>query len=168
MAAAERAGSPARIVESRLAPEPFPVVPTPSRVTSVRIHIVHNKILVPVVLNEHQTATFLLDTGANITVITPALARRLGVEGLPGEPKTKARMASGQDVEVSLSRLKSIGVGSARVDNFAVAVYDLPVLVPGATPPIAVDGLLGADFVGRFTMTVEPRAGKLTLQEDAN
>jgi len=27
-----------------------------------------------------------------------------------------------------------------------------------------VDGFLGADFVGRFAMTLDPRAGTLTLQ----
>jgi predicted aspartyl protease len=165
LVAAERAGSPARIVESRSAPEPS-VVRSPSRVTSVTIHTVDHKILVPVVLNENQTATFLLDTGANITVITPTLARRLGVERLSGEPKTKARIASGQEVEVSLICVKSIGVGSARIDNFGVVVYDLPPLVPGTTPPITVDGLLGADFITRFTMTVDPRAGTLSLQLD--
>jgi predicted aspartyl protease len=137
-----------------------------SRVTSVTIQTVHRKVLVPVVLNGNQTATFLLDTGANITVIMPTLANRLGAERPPGGPKTRARITSGQDVEMSLIRVKSIGVGAARIDNFPVAVYDLPPLVPGATPAVLVEGLLGNDFVGLFTMTVDPRAGKLTLQLD--
>jgi hypothetical protein len=154
VAEAQQAGSPARIVESRSGPEPSVVRP-PARVTAVTIRTVHNKFLVPVVLNDTQT-----------TVITPSLARRLGVERLPDEPKTKARMASGQEVEVALIRVKAIGVGSARIENFGVLVYDLPPLVLGATPPITADGLLGTDFIGRFTMTVDPRAGKLILQLD--
>ena len=81
-----------------------------------------------------------------------------------GALKSKARVASGQHIEVSLVRIKSIQVGLARIDNFAVAVYELGVLGGTATPPIAVDGFLGADFTGRFTMTVDPRAGMLTLQ----
>ena len=133
-----------------------------SRVTSVTIQTVHRKILVPVVLNGNQTATFLLDTGANITVMTSTLANRLGAERPVGEPKVRLRMASGQDVEMSVIRLKSIGVGSARLENFVVALYDLPTLP--ASPPITVDGLLGNDFVGQFTMTIDPRAGTLTLQ----
>jgi hypothetical protein len=143
-----------------------PVRPA-SRVTSVPIQTVHKKVLVPVVLNGNQTATLLLDTGTNLTVITPTLAKRVGGERPPGASTTKARIATGQLLDVSLIRLKSIGVGSARIDNFDVAVYDLPILVPGATPPITVDGLLGNDFVGLFTMTVDPRAGTLTLQLDA-
>jgi hypothetical protein len=137
-----------------------------SRVTSVPIQTVQKKVLVPVVLNGNQTATLLLDTGTNFTVITPTLAKRVGGERPPGASTTKARIATGQLLDVSLIRLKSIGVGSARIDNFDVAVYDLPILVPGATPPITVDGLLGNDFVGLFTMTVDPRAGRLTLQLD--
>ena len=137
-----------------------------SRVTSVTIQTVDRKVLVPVVLNGNQPATFLLDTGANITVIMPTLANRLGAEQPLGGPKRKARITSGQDVEMSLIRVKSIGVGAARIDNFPVAVYDLPTLVPDATPPVLVEGLLGNDFVGLFTMTVDPRAGKLTLQLD--
>jgi predicted aspartyl protease len=137
-----------------------------SRATSVAIQTIFRKILVPVVLNGNEKATFLLDTGANITVITPTLAQRLGVEQPSGGPKIRARMASGQDVEVSLIRVKSIGVGSARIENFATAVYDLPALALGAPFPIVVDGLLGNDFIGLFTMTIDPRAGRLTLQLD--
>lgn len=137
-----------------------------SRVTSVRIQVIYRKILVPVVLNGNQTATFLLDTGANITVITPTVADRLGVQRPASGPKTRARMVSGQDVEVSLIRVKSFGVGLARIENFAIAVYDLPPLALGAPVPIIVDGLLGNDFVGLFTMTVDPRAGTLTLRLD--
>ena len=155
LAAAGRATSPAQIVESGS-----------SRVTSVTIQTINNRFLVPVVLNENQKATFLLDTGANITVVTPDLARRAGVELATGASKSKARIASGQEVEVSLVRMKSIRVGLARIDNFTVAVYAIGVLDGSAKPPIVVDGFLGSDFIGRFTMTVDPRAGKLTLQLD--
>jgi predicted aspartyl protease len=154
LAAAERAASPAQIVESG------------ARITSVAIQTIRNRFLVPVVLNGTQRATFLLDTGANITVVTPELARRAGVD-VPtgaGASKSKARMASGQEVEVSLIRLKSIMVGSARIDNLQVAMYEIGVLDSTTTPPLVIDGFLGADFLGRFTMTVDPRGGKLMLQ----
>jgi hypothetical protein len=153
LAAAGRAASPAQIVESGS-----------SRVTSVAIQAINNRFLVPVVLNENQKATFLLDTGANITVVTPDMARRAGIELSGGAPKSKARMASGQEVEVSLVRVKSLRVGLARIDNLGVAVYEIGVLDGSANPPLVVDGYLGADFVGRFTMTLDPKAGKLTLQ----
>jgi predicted aspartyl protease len=165
LAAAGRAASPAQIVEAGASTEPSGVRPS-SRAASVAIQTINNRFLVPVVLNETHRATFLLDTGANITVVTPQLARRAGIE-LPagvGASKSKARMASGQEVEVSLIRVKSIVVGLARIDNLQVAVYEIGALDSTATPPIAIDGFLGADFLGRFTMTIDPGAGKLTLQ----
>jgi hypothetical protein len=151
LAAAGRAASPAQIAQS-------------SRVTSVTIQTVNNRFLVPVVLKENQKVTFLLDTGANITVVTPDTARRAGIELSGAAPKSKARMASGQEVEVSLVRVKSLRVGQARIDNLAVAVYEIGVVDGNAKPPLVVDGFLGADFVGRFAMTLDPRAGTLTLQ----
>jgi predicted aspartyl protease len=165
LATAGRAASPAQIVESGVAPGPSAVRPA-SRVTSVTMQTSNNRFLVPVVLNDTHRATFLLDTGANITVVTPQLARRAGIE-VPagaGASKSKARMASGQEVEVSLIRVKSIRVGSARIHNLQVAVYEIGVLDSPGTPATTIDGFLGADFLGRFTMTVDPRAGTLTLQ----
>lgn len=163
--AAGRAASPAQILEPRVATEQTRGRPAP-RVTSVAIQTLHNRFLVPVVLNGTHRATLLLDTGANITVLTPQLARRAGIDLPTGASpsKSKARMASGQEVEVSLVRVKSMMVGSARIDNLQVAVYEIGVLDNTETSPLTVDGFLGADFLSRFTMTIDPLAGKLTLQ----
>lgn len=152
LAAAERVASPARIVESA------------GRVTSVPMQTRNNRFLVAVVLNERQSATFLLDTGASITVITPELARRTGIEIPTAGPRSSVRIASGQEVQVSVIRLKSIRIGLARIDNLGVALYELGVMDQTTQPPLAVDGLLGADVLSRFIATIDPDAGKLTLQ----
>ena len=73
-------------------------------------------------------------------------------------------MASGQEVEVSLVRVRSMMVGSARIENLQVAVYEIGVLDNSKTAPLTVDGFLGADFLSLFTMTIDPWAGRLTLQ----
>jgi hypothetical protein len=135
-----------------------------SRGTPVAIRTIRNKFLVPVVLNGTQLATFLLDTGASATVITPDLARRLGAEAASGATKARARIASGQEVDVPVVRITSITIGSATVDNLNVAVYELPVMDPSAKPPVTVDGFLGVDVIARFTMTLDPRAGTLTFE----
>jgi hypothetical protein len=165
LAAAGRATSPARIVESRPGADPTGARLGP-RVSSVAIQTIGNRYLVPVVLNETHRATLLLDTGANITVISPELARRAGLE-VPtgsGAARSKARMANGQEVDVALIRVKSMMVGAARVDNLQVAMYEIGVLDSTTSPPLTIDGFLGADFLGRFTMTIDPQASKLTLQ----
>jgi predicted aspartyl protease len=125
----------------------------------------NGKFLVPVVLNDTQTATFLLDTGANSTFVTPNLARTVNAQRSSTEPRAKVRMANGQEVEVLLLRMKSIAVGSARVEDFGVVVYEIPAVTGSAGPAIAIDGLLGTDFLGRFTMTLDPKAGTLQLDE---
>jgi predicted aspartyl protease len=163
LAAAGRTGSPTRFEESQPAIKPS-VAATSSRVTSVAMQTKHNRFLVPVVLNEKQAATFLLDTGASISVITPDLARRSGIEIPSGGLQSKARMASGQEVQVSIVRVTSIRIGLAKIDNLAVALYELGILDSATQPPLVVDGLLGADVLGRFTTTIDPGAGTLTLQ----
>jgi predicted aspartyl protease len=162
---AGRATSPVQIVQSPLPTEPSAVQPSP-RVTSVPIRMANGKFLVSVVLNDTQTATFLLDTGANATVISLNLARTLRLERPLGEPKAKVRMASGQEIEMSVVQVKSIAVGLARMENFGVVVHDLAGVAGSAGPAMTIDGLLGVDFLGRFTMTVNPKAGTLTLQLD--
>jgi hypothetical protein len=137
--------------------------PPPGPSTSVRIQILNNKMLVPVTLNESQSATFLLDTGASTTVVTADLARRLGISSGSGAVRARARIASGQEVEVALVRIGSLRVGTARIEGMPVAIYELASLGNTASLPVAIDGFLGMDFVGRFLMTVDPRAGTLTL-----
>ena len=162
---AGRATSPAQIVQSPVPTAPSAVQPS-SRVTSVPLRVANGKFLVSVVLNDTQTATFLLDTGANATVVSLNLARTLRLEPSQGEPKAKVRMASGQEIEMSVIRMKSIALGLARIENFGVVVYDLAAVAGSAGPAMTIDGLLGVDFLGHFTMTVNPKAGTLTLQLD--
>lgn len=143
--------------------EPAATLPPPGPSTSVRIRIVNNKMLVPVTLNESQSAMFLLDTGASTTVVTADLARRLGMTAGPGAVRARARIASGQEIDVALVRMGSLRVGTARIDGMRVAVYELASLGNTASLPMPIDGFLGMDFIGRFLMTVDPRAGTLTL-----
>lgn len=157
--------SRAQVIESR-APADSASGRPGAHVTSVPIRLVNRKVLVPVGLNGGPPATFILDTGSNITVVSPGLARSLGVEGGPSEPRGTARMASGQEVAVTARRLESIAVGGARIDNFGVVIYDLVGVSSSAGPGIVVDGLLGIDFIGRFTTTLDPRNQTLIFQLD--
>jgi len=141
---------------------------TPSRgqtawSTSVPVRFVDNRVFVPVVLNDSVSAVFLLDTGANRTVITPELARRAGVDATTPTARAKARMAGGQEVDMSVVRLGSISVGTARIANTVIAVYGVMVTDPTGKP-IPVDGFLGLDFLARFSTTIDPHAGRLILE----
>lgn len=143
-----------------------PAPPAPARGTSVPVQILGNSILVPVVVNGAERVWFLLDTGANVTVIAPALLRRLGVE-VPGDaPKMRARIAGGQLVDIPVMRIASIAVGNARILNLPVAIYDVSKSVNMGGSTISIDGFLGYDFLGRFMITLSRREATLTLQAD--
>jgi len=133
--------------------------------TSVPIRFTNNKFFVPVILNDRHQATLLLDTGTNFTLISPEMAQRAGLDFSAAGVQVKARIANGQEVQMPVVRLNSISVGTAKVVNFGVAVYAFTVRDYGGRP-LAVDGLLGLDFLARFTMTVDPRAGTLRLELD--
>lgn len=133
--------------------------------TSVPIRFANNKLFVPVMLNDRHRATLLLDTGANFTVISPEMAQRAGLDVSAAASQARARMANGQEVQMSVVRLNSITVGTAKIVNFGVAVYAFTVQ-DYTGRPLDVDGFLGLDFLARFTMTVDPRAGTLRLQID--
>jgi hypothetical protein len=159
----------ARLSRAHIVESPAVASSTPARMgarVTVPIRMVNRKVLVPVVLNGAPSRTFILDTGANVTVISPALAGTLGFAQVPGEARGTARMASGQEVEVTARRLASISVGAARIENFGVVIYDLAGVTRSVGPDIVVDGLLGIDFIGRFTTTIDLRNQTLTFQLD--
>jgi hypothetical protein len=81
----------------------------------------------------------LLDTGANVSVITPDRLRSAGYD--PAQPPGQITvMTAGSTGTVAglfiVGRLTALGMDR---NNFPVLSYDLP-------PDVALDGLLGLDF----------------------
>jgi predicted aspartyl protease len=114
-------------------------------------------VLVPASVNGEGPFQFVFDTGAGISLLDPALARRLGVE--KGEVK-EGRVAGGR-VEVSLGRVDALRVGGALVEDLQVALLDLSDLrrATGAE----VDGDLGYNFLQHFAVTLDYQARELRL-----
>ena len=111
------------------------------------------RIMVDVKVNGTASANLLLDTGADRTMINP---RVLVAAGAPvSRPVGSARVTgvTGGD-EVSFVVIESLEVGEARVGRMQVASYD----VPGAG-----DGLLGRDFLDRFSVNIDSANGLVTL-----
>ncbi|HXH84028.1 MAG TPA: retropepsin-like aspartic protease [Candidatus Tectomicrobia bacterium] len=123
----------------------------------VPVQIVQNIVLVPVVLNGRHGATLLLDTGAQYTIVNPEVAARAGLDAAAGTPRT-VRVAGGRTLEMPFVPLAALSVGEATVENLQVGVY--------RTAPSAriVDGILGADFLSRFTITIDRSARHLRLE----
>jgi predicted aspartyl protease len=125
--------------------------------TSVPIRIVKNAIYVNATLNQKENVTLLLDTGAAITIITPDVAELLGISPKKDAPKGTITLIGGITIKPPFVSLSKIKVGNAVVNNLLVGVY----LVFPNEP--LVDGLLGADFLRHFTVTVDHHKRQLKL-----
>ena len=106
-----------------------------------------------------ETRTFLLDTGAGITCITPPVAEALGVE--PYGKLVGLRM-SGQKVTLRRVDGVDLAVGGVRLEPPTVGVFDLASLLPEDWPPL--DGVLGLDAFVAQPLTIDLSGRTLTLE----
>jgi hypothetical protein len=115
-------------------------------------------IRIPVTVADEIPARFLLDTGIGVTLVSKALAQRLGVR-VSGEMKGK-RM-SGQELTVPLARVPSLTLGDRREDDVEVGVFDLA----GMPPPLStIDGILSLRHFERSPFTIDYLRERLVLE----
>ncbi len=117
---------------------------------TVRLRHVSGGWLANVVLNESRRAVFLVDTGASVCIISPSLAKELGLEP---ERLALLQTLSGP-TGGPVVKIPSIRVGDAEAEGVVAVVH--------ATGPL-MDGILGNSFLSRFTVTLDPRQGVLQL-----
>lgn len=125
--------------------------------TSVPIKVVGKIILVQAEINGFPPVVFVLDTGASVTVLNAAVAQRLGVAIPPIAPNVDLNVVGGRTISVPLARVKTVKVGEFIVEDMDVGIFEA---FPDA-PEVA--GLLGADFLHYFTVTIDRQAGRLIL-----
>ena len=111
------------------------------------------RIMVDVKINGNANANLLLDTGADRTMINPRVLVSAGASISRPVGTTRVTGVAGSD-DVSFVVIDSLEVGEARVGRMQVASYD----VAGAG-----DGLLGRDFLDRFSVNIDSAAGVVTL-----
>jgi predicted aspartyl protease len=96
--------------------------------------------------------TFIVDTGASETVITPRTASTLSIRTSPVSPRQKTGM------------VRSISVGDGVLRDFRVYVFDPPqALRLRLDKGIDYHGILGYTFLSAFVTTLDYRAGRMTL-----
>ena len=125
--------------------------------TSIPLQIINNKIYLPVNLGQGIEGKFILDTGASTTIISPDMADLLGIVIGNDTIRRTFSVIGGQTMAIPVVCLPGIKVGQAVVNNLSVGVS---VIHPDA--PV-IDGLLGADFLGHFKMTLDHNASRLIL-----
>ena len=129
-----------------------------ARRTEVPVHLYGNAVLVPVSLNGDHAATLLLDTGATMSLLNPELAKRIGAAPRPNAPTATLRIVGGQEITLPMVKLRSIRAGGLLVEDLEVGVYQAMPEKPD------VDGLLGADFLRSFRVTVDRASKRLILE----
>jgi predicted aspartyl protease len=101
---------------------------------------------------------FALDTGASSSLLDAAVATRLGLRPLPGNPERVHGIAG--VIDARRIRVASWRVGSARLPSSVILTADVS-FGPGLAPA----GLLGSDVLSAFrTVTIDYRKGTLTLR----
>jgi Aspartyl protease len=121
----------------------------PGNVASVPYHLVNRyEIVVEVSINHHGPYSFLLDTGAQRTLLDSALAADLHLE-TEGEAEVAG---PGFDGSASFAQTEVLEAAMHAVAGLKVLVYDFGYL---RTWGVNVRGVLGEDFLERFDMLIE-------------
>jgi len=137
---------PQRVTPARLSRAPAP----PSY--AVPLQRDGNAMLVEALVGGTVRTRLLLDTGAEFTVLSTAVARRLALN-LGNAAVIPLRSASGVFF-APMVKVQSIAIGDA-------AAYDVEVIVHDATP--GLDGLLGMSFLDNFLVTISTSDERLIL-----
>jgi len=108
--------------------------------------------IVTVTLNQTITGNLMLDTGATHTVISQRLAGTLSLRPVG----RSAVQTVGGVIAVTISRLRSLKVGEAEVNDLLIIVHDF-------SPDPRINGLLGMDFLGRYRFGLDAQRQVLVL-----
>lgn len=103
---------------------------------------------------------FVLDTGAGITVITPELARRTGLEG-----SRSGQVTGSATVQVRTLTLQDVLVGRAEVRGVAAAVVPLPLDLTYQGDYGRIDGVLGYSFLSHYAVTIDMKDDVATFTQ---
>ncbi|MCK5528788.1 MAG: aspartyl protease family protein [Kiritimatiellae bacterium] len=106
---------------------------------------------VKAMINDAGPFSFILDSGASQTLVTPPTASRLGIK-------------SYRSISLLKGKIDSIAVGSAVVKNLTVYIYDPPQALPlRLNQGINYHGIIGYTFLSRFITTIDYPFKKVTF-----
>jgi len=129
----------------------------PGNVASLPFRLTNRyQMIVPVSINRSGPYNFLLDTGTQTTIVDTALAKELHLNSRG----PAAVEGAGFRVAASLARLDQIEAGSHVLADQEVFVLDLDRL---KAANLNVRGVLGEDFLGRFTVLIDNEHSQVCL-----
>jgi clan AA aspartic protease (TIGR02281 family) len=122
--------------------------------TFVRFSTSNGHMVVPVLLNDAVEARVVFDTGAEITVLSRKTADSLGLQ--PGRQRPVRLQTIAAQIQAPVATLGSLQCGEMRRTNLSVAVVDFDL-------GRQVDGILGMDFLGNYTIKIESESSRIVL-----
>lgn len=126
----------------------------------VPLRNLRNFMLAPARLNG-RAVTMIVDTGAEVTTITPDAIALLGLDSAPDTGKPHLVHGVTGDVQARNVRLQDIALGGQVLRrNSGADVGQLPGF-PGVDPPVA--GLLGADVLSGYELELDLPARRMAL-----
>ena len=121
----------------------------------------HGGPLVQVRLNDRETATFLLDTGAAGCVISDTLAHKLGLKQAPVRGRFGAGMEDEAGKPIQFVSIKKFQMGGGVFKDGAFVVMDHRDLFKLSEQ--GLDGLIGATLLEQFALLVDGPQHRLAL-----
>ena len=121
----------------------------PGNVASVPFRVINgHQIILVVSVNHAGPYNFLLDTGAQISMVDPSLVAQLHLD----TKGTAVVAGAGSRQSVSVAELDLLEIGAHSVASPKVLVYDLH---PLQTSDLNIRGVLGEDFLEHFDMLID-------------
>lgn len=115
------------------------------------------RIIIPVTLNDSVTANLLIDTGAPYLVISPKLAKRLGLVGDKESGLQITAGGIGGTVPAMLAMVDSVKVGDAEAAFLPATITEIP--------SEEFEGLVGMDFMANYRISIDSSKSVITFDE---
>jgi len=122
------------------------------KVAEMPITFWHNRIYVPVTVND-TPGTFMLDSGASMSLINTGFAARAGVGWDLHQPRLQLEGVGGKLTGiVRAGHLRMLEFGGVKIPDREMPISDIVAPQPGGQ---AVDGLLGADMLNLLDLELD-------------
>lgn len=119
-------------------------------------------VIVQCLINAKGPFDFAIDTGASMTIISPAVARKTGISQTG--KRAKAVGAHGRG-EVRLARIKSLEIDAISVTNLPVAIMSMATI--NRASRLHLGGIIGYNFLKRYCLTIDYSTKSLYLKPQA-
>ena len=133
-----------------------PITDTAPSEVSIKFKKHENSMVAKATLNGRGPFSFVLDTGAAMTVISAETAAKAGLK--PSGDEIMLVGVGGKPVRGHLAEVREISLGGAKARRMDVVIYQIPQLNKQQ-----ISGLIGQDFLERFDLRFDNRRKILTL-----